>query len=370
MATFLLSGANGAADGGWHSELTRLRPDIDGAGGLINLSMAAGGPLSALAQVALARAARPGDVFIWDHADGLLGCMKDAAYDTVEALRIVEMFLRGCARRKIMVAPLLSERFIEATSVEIEEMPLRLMHLFERFSVPVLSMTAELRVALSARELRPAHFADGGLIYKPDRPVRVHLARAVAEHTKSIEVAKRAPQQRGDAVYPASKGVLRVALPANAGAMTTARIGRERIGPIDAEYIEIDPSGAVEFEIEGELLGFAVALGPNEGLLRVSIDSEGFDDLRRTPISLWRPDERVVIGQVSVTQLLGRRASLSFPTRMVLHNVSADPGPAKIRADYGAAPPAALNETAKVRVLAIVERRPQQHAPPAAETHA
>lgn len=364
MATFLFGGANGVLKGGWPEELLRVRPDIEGAGGLINLSMAGGGPLSALAQIALARAAQPGDLIIWDHGDGLLGCVKDAAYDPVEALRVVEMFIRGCARRKILVAPVLSERFEEAVSVELEEVPLRLMHLFERFSVPVMSMTGELRASLGARELRDAHFEQGGAVYATARAVSNALAKAVGAHCKQIEFAKRTPQRRNDPIYAASKGVLRVALAANAGRLLKTSARRMNVGPVTAEFLEILPGGAVEFDVEGELLGVAAVIGPEEGVMRISIDSDGYDDLRQTPISLWSPADAPVIGQVSITHLLGRRANLSFPTRAVLRNVSADPGPATIRADYGAAPPTELRRAATIRILALIERRPHQHAPP------
>ena len=324
--------------------------------------MAANGPLTALAQIALARAAKPSDVFIWDHADGLIGCVKEAGYDPIEALRPVEMFLRGCARRKVMVAALMSERLEEATSVELEEVQLRLAHLFERFAVPMLSLTAELRAALKTPELRPQHFSDDGGVYKPDRPVRSRLAQAVAAHLKAVELGKRAPQRRNEAVYNASKGVVRVDFPTNATATAKARTVRDRIGPLVVDLLEIEPGGSVEFDVEGELLGLAAVVGPQEGLLRFSIDSEGFDDLRATPISLWSAIEEPVIGQVNLPHLLKRRAHLAFPTRVVIHNVSNDPGLATIRADYGAAPPVELDFAAKIRVLALIERRPRSNA--------
>lgn len=359
MATFLLSGANGAADRGWHSELVRVRPEIDGAGGLVNLSMAASGPLSALAQIALARAA-DGDVFVWDHADGVIACVKEAGYDPIEALRAVELFLRGCARRKIIVAPVISERLAEARSVDLEEVQLRLTHLFERYALPTLSMTSELRAALGARDLKAQHFSADGAVYRPERPVSTHLARAVAEHARLYELAKRAPLQRSDNVYPSTSGVLRVAFHANADAMHDARTERVRIGPLSAELIEIDPGGSVEYDVEGELLGLAAVIGPEEGLLRFSVDSEGFDDLRKTPISLWTPNAAASLGQVNLSHLLGRRATLPFPTRVVIHNVSNDPGLSVIRADHGAAPPIELDFDAKIRLLALIERRPRQ----------
>lgn len=366
MATYLLSGANGAAPGAWPEELLVSRPEIEGSGGFHNLSMAAAGPVSALAQVALAlaRAAKAGDLFIWDHADAILGAVKDAGYDPIEAMRPVELFLRSCARRKIMVAPLLSERLGEAGSLELEEMTLRLMHLFERFSIPALSMTAELRAALKAQELRAAHFGPDGAIYKPARPVRSHLAAAVGRHTKAIELARRAPQQRTDPIYPEMNGVLRVALPSNAAALGSAEAGALTIGPVTTEIITIAPGGRAVFEVEGELLGLAVILGPEEGVMTISIDSDGFDDLRCMPISLWRAGDGPALGQVAPAALLKRRALLPFPTRMMVHNVSADPGEAVIRADHGASPPPELNRAAPVRLMAVIERRPHQHAPP------
>ncbi|MBX2854304.1 MAG: hypothetical protein KTR21_04920 [Rhodobacteraceae bacterium] len=366
MAIYLLGGANGAAPDGWHEELLRIRPDIGGSGGLINLSMAAAGPLSALLQAALARDAKPGDVLIWDHADSILGCVKEGGHDPLEAMRVVEMFLRGCARRKVMVAPLISERLEEAISVDLQEIPLRLTHLFERFALPALSLTAELRAGLKARDLRPGQFAQDGVIYSTARAIRSILAQGVSNHCKSIELSKRAPQQRPSNVYPATKGMLRVALPANAVSFHHAASGPAVIGPVTTEVIEIAPDGWAEFEIEGELLGLAAVLGPDEGVIRISIDSEGFDDFRQTPISLWSSREAPVLGQVSFAHMVGRRATLGFPSRLRIQNISAAPGPTAIRADYGAAPPMELNPNAKVRVLALMERRPHQHAAPEA----
>ena len=364
MAIYLLSGANGAATDGWHEELLRIRPDIGGSGGLINLSMAAAGPLSALIQAALARDARPGDVLIWDHADSILACVKDGAHDPIEAMRVVEMFLRGCARRKLLVAPVISERLQEAVSVDLEEVPLRLTHLFERFSLPVLSLTAELRAAIKARDLRPGQFKQDGAIYSTTRAIRSILAQGVSNHCKAIELTKRSPQQRPANVYPATKGMLRVALPANAVGLKRAAGRPTVVGPVTAEVMEIAPGGWAEFDVEGELLGLAAVLGPEEGVMRISVDSDGFDDFRQTPISLWSPREAPVLGQVSFAHMVGRRATLGFPSRLRISNVSAAPGPAPIRADYGAAPPMELNPNARVRVLALMERRPHQHAAP------
>ena len=364
MAIYLLGGANGVAADGWHEELLRIRPDIGGSGGLINLSMAAAGPLSALTQAALARDAQPGDVLIWDHADSILGCVKDGAHDPIEAMRLVEMFLRGCARRKLYVAPLISERLEEAVSVELEEIPLRLTHLFERFALAPLSLTAELRGAIKARDLRPGQFAQDGAIYSTARAVRSVLAQGVSNHCKAIELSKRAPQQRPSNVYPASKGMLRVALPSSTVREHHAAVAAAVIGPVTTEIMEIAPGGWAEFEVEGELLGLAAVLGPEEGVMRISIDSEGFDDFRQTPISLWSPREAPVFGQVGFAHMVGRRATLAFPSRLRIQNVSANPGPAPIRADYGAAPPMELNPNAHVRVLALMERRPHQHVAP------
>ena len=277
------------------------------------------------------------------------------------------MFLRGCARRKIIVAALLSERYQEAVSVELEEVQLRLTHLFERFSVPILSMTSELRWKLGARELSQDHFSEDGSIYKTDPLVRRSLAQAVADHSRAIEMARRAPRQRNKAVYEGAKGVVRVTFPTHASAVSGAATTRERIGPLEVELLSIQPGGSVEYNVEGELLGLAVVVGPKEGLMRLSIDSEGFDDLRATPVSLWSEIPAPVIAQVNVPHLLGRRAHIAFPTRVVIHNVSHDPGLSTIRADYGASPPMELELEAPIRVLALIERRPTQNAPPATD---
>ncbi|MCI4661002.1 MAG: hypothetical protein MRY63_04155 [Neomegalonema sp.] len=362
MAVFILSGANGTHPEAWPALLGSFSDAPSEEAAVINLSTPAGGAISALAQLGLARESKKGDVVVWDLAPSLNACLEECDYEPEEALRAVELFLRACARRKVPVVPLITDRLADAQMEEPGEISARLWHLFDRYAITPVSTTTVLRRSGNIGKLTAQHYAPGGDDFLAAEPVNRLLARGLAEEIDRRRTLEHVPIMPAGSIYEVTGGFLRLAVAPHATLLRNARIARFAAGAFEADVIEIAPGGAISFDVLGELIGLAPILSHDGGLMRISLANGQYKRLADLPFSTLlaksTPESfSAGLGQISFAHHLGQRLTIGKPSSVVIENVSHLVSEGAVRCDLAAMRPDTPRPKAMLRILASIERR-------------
>ncbi len=357
MTVLVLGGASAAQAGSWVEAISPLL-DGEGVGSTLDLSVAGAGPATALAQLAAARAAgrlATGDLVLWDQAADLAATLDP---DALEAgLRPVETLLRACKRNRLSFAAMLSEDHQASTSAGWSPFRAALLHLFERYGVPVLPVTAALRARLGLAALERDLFSADGRRYAPTESLQSAIAEIAAAFLIAGAGGRRPPSPPAETALPRSDGAVRVGLAAHVAGGQGAALGRSFLGELSIETVEIAPGGAVEIPVEGELLGLLVGVGPAQGVLSLSAGEN-------TPPKLSRRDHscRAEADGVAELCLCRKSGGPMFKTETLLRVAALDRVDAARVAPVGAEAEASREglepAPGPIRFLAVIDRRP------------